>query len=340
MSLTKVIVSAALTAVLGSAVETERKRCTGECLEPNEKYGSPRMYGIMEQKKLWWHREHEEGMVGVAQSTGPANCVDGMAGEFPCDGVDLRSFVSLEDLGSNGGQGSDIWGWTDSEGNEFAIAGVADGTSFVDVTDPENPVVLGWMPTATVPSSWRDMKIYKNYAYIGSEALNHGMQCYDMNQLTVIVEEYRRSRDASITRNITTEGHVKLNHIFEPTFHYTEFGSSHNIVVNEDTGYLYAVGTKTCRGGLHVVDVREPSNPQFVGCYDADGYTHDAECVIYRGPDTQYQGHEICFNYNEDTLTIVDVTHKDDMKLITRYGYEGAYYTHQVHLLVGILNFF
>jgi len=110
---------------------------------------------------------------------------------------------------------------------------------------------------------------------------------------------------------------------------YTEFGSSHNIVINEKTGYLYAVGTKTCRGGLHVVDIQNPSDPFFVGCYDADGYTHDAECVIYSGPDSEYTGHEICFNYNEDTLTIVDVTHKDAMKLISRYGYEGSSYTHQ-----------
>jgi choice-of-anchor B domain-containing protein len=254
--------------------------------------------------------------------------VDGMAGSFPCASIDLLSFVSLPDLGSSGA-GNDIWGWTDSEGNEFAIAGCADGSSFVDVTNPEAPVVLGFLPTTTVPSSWRDMKIYKNYVYIGAEAANHGMQCFDMTQLTTAAKAYRQSAAASISRNVTAEGHVKLNNVFEATYLYTEFGSSHNIVVNEDSGFLYAVGTKTCRGGLHVVDIQDPADPQFVGCFDEDGYTHDAECVIYKGPDTEYTGHEICFNYNEDTLTIVDVTHKDAMKMIARYGYEGASYTHQ-----------
>jgi hypothetical protein len=43
-----------------------------------------------------------------------------------------------------------------------------------DVTDPVRPVVLGFLPTTTVPSSWRDMKIYKNYVYIGAEAPDHG----------------------------------------------------------------------------------------------------------------------------------------------------------------------
>ena len=46
----------------------------------------------------------------------------------------------------------------------------------VDVTDPQNPVVLGFLKTTTVPSSWRDMKVYKGYAYIGAESVNHGLQ--------------------------------------------------------------------------------------------------------------------------------------------------------------------
>ena len=48
-------------------------------------------------------------------------------------------------------------------------------------------------------------------------------------------------------------------------------GSSHNIVINEASGYLYAVGTKTCAGGLHIVDIHTPDDPQFVGCYSDDG---------------------------------------------------------------------
>lgn len=85
-------------------------------------------------------------------------------------------------------------------------------------------------------------------------------------------------------------------------------------------------------------------------------YTHDSECVMYHGPDKAYHGHEICFNYNEgeqsflppsllfdvsfhlsrdllfspDTLTVVDVTDKEHMKMLSRTGYEGAKYTHQV----------
>jgi choice-of-anchor B domain-containing protein len=265
--------------------------------------------------------------MGTTPSRGAADCVDGFAGEYPCKNIDLGAFVSHADLGSTIRRGSDIWGWTDSHGNEFAIACCADGTSFVDVTLPDEPVVLGFLPTQTDPSNWRDVKVFEGRAYIGSEALDHGLQVFDMHQLTDAAESYRRRKNSP--RDIAAEGHFKLGTVFNNTAFYHEFGSSHNIVINEASGFLYAVGTKTCAGGLHILDIRTPDDPQFVGCYSDDGYTHDSECVNYHGPDAQYHDHEICFNYNEDTLTIVDVTDKDNMKMLSRTGYEGAKYTHQ-----------
>ena len=46
------------------------------------------------------------------------------------------------------------------------------------------------------------------------------------------------------------------------------------------------------------------------------------------------QGHHICFNYNEDTLTIVDMTDKTWPTVISKTGYTGAMYTHQVRTRV------
>ena len=47
------------------------------------------------------------------------------------------------------------------------------------------------------------------------------------------------------------------------------------------------------------------------------------------GPDIRYIGREICFNYNTDTLTIVDVTNKTAPVQLSRTGYSGSKYTHQ-----------
>jgi hypothetical protein len=80
---------------------------------------------------------------------------------------------------------------------------------------------------------------------------------------------------------------------------------------------------------LHIINIQNPTSPSFAGCYSADGYTHDAQCVNYAGPDADYQGSELCFNANEDTITIVDVSNKGSLSQVARVGYNGSEYTHQ-----------
>ena len=74
--------------------------------------------------------------------TGPATCINGDADGFSCSGISLRKRVSLETMG--GTAGNDIWGWFDAQsGKEYALAGMSNGTAFVDVSSPEEPVFLG-----------------------------------------------------------------------------------------------------------------------------------------------------------------------------------------------------
>jgi choice-of-anchor B domain-containing protein len=239
----------------------------------------------------------------------PAPCVGGMADIFPCDNVDLLAFFSPSDLG--GGNGNDLWGWTDPDtGKEYALMGLDNGTAFVDLSDPEAPVYLGRLPSHNGEVSiWRDVGVYANHAFIVADNVsNHGMQVFDLTQL----------------RNVVTPPQT-----FTETAHYAGFARSHNIVVDDATGFAYAVGSDTCAGGLHIVDVRTPTAPVQAGCYSGDGYTHDAQCVVYQGPDVEHQGKEICFASNEDTLTIVDVTDKNTPLMLGRQGYENSGYVHQ-----------
>lgn len=253
--------------------------------------------------------DHHHNQNLSAQSI--TSCVGGLAGTYPCSNVDLMAFLPLAQIG--GGNGNDIWGWTDPTTNrEYAIMGLTNGTAFVDITDPINPEYLGLLPphTGVANSSWRDIKVYDNHAYIGSEAVGSGLQVMDLAQL----------------RNVASPPVT-----FVENFHYSGFSTSHNIAINEDSGYAYAVGTNTasCNRGLTIVDIINPTSPLAAGCYSSDGYTHDAQCVNYAGPDNQHQGKEICFAYNEDTLTIVDVSNKGAPVQISRIGYPDRGYTHQ-----------
>lgn len=237
-------------------------------------------------------------------------CVDNFAGGFPCNDYDLQSTIDLSVLDS--GIGNDSWGWTDSTtGKEYAIVGLGNGTAFIDISDPVNPVYLGKLPTHTSSSIWRDIKVYSDHAFIVSEASGHGMQVFDLTQL----------RDVS-NPPVT----------FSNTAHYGEFGRAHNIVINEETGFAYAVGSGLFGGGPHFIDITNPANPVNAGGFADDGYTHDAQVVIYDGPDTDYIGQEIYFGSNESILSIVDVTVKNNPIGISTSSYSNVGYTHQAWL--------
>jgi choice-of-anchor B domain-containing protein len=146
------------------------------------------------------------------------------------------------------------------------------------------------------------------------------MQVFDLTQLV------NAPRVPVFSGNYTLDVPIA----FSETAFYGDFGSCHNLAINEDSGFAYAVGTKTCGGGgLHIVDIRDPTNPEYAGCFGADGYVHDTQCVNYNGPDGKYLNREICFCYNEDSLTIVDVTNKGTPRQVSRIGYTGSQYTHQ-----------
>ncbi|MDZ7756536.1 choice-of-anchor B family protein [Rhodohalobacter sp.] len=252
------------------------------------------------------------------------NCSDGMADLYLCENVDLISFLPISAIGGDRGvRLNDMWGWTDPETDKnYAIVGRNEGTSFVDVTDPLNPVYIGNLPLTdgAQPSSWRDMKVYKNHVYVVSDnAREHGMQVLDLTQL----------RDF--------DGEPIL---FEETTIYDNVNSVHNIVINEETGYAFAVGSggggETCGGGLHMIDIRDPANPTFAGCFadpstgrSGTGYIHDAQCVTYTGPDEEHQGQEVCFGANETAISIADVTDKENPVALSTASYPDHAYVHQ-----------
>lgn len=234
-------------------------------------------------------------------------CENGFANSYPCKDYDLQSHIFLAEMGAS--EGNDSWGWTDPDDEtEYALVGLDNGTAFIDISDPVNPVYLGKLPTHTSPSIWRDIKVYQNHAFIVSEAGGHGMQVFDLTRL----------RDVANPPETFTED-----------AHYAGFGGSHNIAINEETGYAYSLGDNTFGGGLHFINIQDPSNPTAAGGYADGGYTHDTQVITYDGPDSDYTGKEIAFASNADHVEIVDVTNKSNPIQIASFEYPATGYTHQ-----------
>lgn len=235
--------------------------------------------------------------------------VDGYAGDAACWEVDLMDSATLSELGG-GNNGNDCWGWVDPASlREFVLYGRANGVAVVEVTEPTNIVYVANIPTATVSSLWRDIKVYDHYAYIVSEASGHGMQVVDLNDLLDL-----------------TPGLVAT---LSPVVTYSNFGKAHNLIINEATATAYAVGTNTFSGGLHAVSLANPAAPTLVGAYDGS-YTHDAQPIVYAGPDADYAGHELVFCFNGyNGMAILDATDKSDITLKSTLTYAQLGYTHQ-----------
>lgn len=234
-------------------------------------------------------------------------CDGGSAGPYDCDGYNLQSEINLSTMSASAG--NDSWGWTDpSDNKEYAIIGLSNGTAFIDISNPTSPVYLGKLPTHTSSSSWRDIKVYNNHAFVVSEAGGHGMQVFDLTRL----------------RNVANPPQT-----FTEDAHFSGFGSAHNIVINEDTGYAYPVGAGAFNGGPIFINIQNPTNPIAEGGYSMDSYSHDAQIVTYNGPDPDYQGREILIGSNEDEVIIADITDKSNPVSISSVSYANVGYTHQ-----------
>ena len=244
-------------------------------------------------------------------------CSNGFAGIYPCSNIDLQKFMPFSQIGGVNGvtEGSGCWGWTDPlTGKEYAIMGCSTHTAFVDITNPSAPIYKGKVIAHNNTTSiWREISVINNHALIVSETTGHGMQIFDLKRL----------------RNVTTP------QTFTADARYTGFGQCHSVSSNPATGFTYCDGATqlplgiTANGGPQILNMQNPIAPVLVGSHQSDGYTHDAQIVLYDGPDPDYQGQEIFMGANANKVAIVNVTNKANPITISNFTYDNNYYAHQ-----------
>jgi len=167
---------------------------------------------------------------------------------------------------------SDVWGYAAADG-EYALVGVYDGISVVDVTNPMNPNELGFFPGPK--SIWRDLKTWGDYLYCINET-GGGLQIVNLSEVI------RGDTDPFYVENMSLG-----------------FTTAHNIFIDEN-GVLYVFGFDS-EGGCMMYDlVPDPENPVFLGVFDAY-YLHDG---MVRG-DTLWGG-----AIKDGIFSVVDVSDK------------------------------
>ncbi len=246
------------------------------------------------------------------QSSPPA----GKSGDlgFASENVDLLARLSLDELVPNNPavRGSGIWGWTDANGNQYALVGLSNATVFVDITLPQRPVVLGRLPSAQGNSSWREIQVYRSRAFIvaaGSENSEHGIQVFDLKQL-------RQPSPSSI---------FKHNHLL------TEIGHARGMAINQRSGFGYVYGSPSLysKGGLIALDLKNDGfQPEIVGVFPDVGEVTSVQVVTYHGPDRLRWGREFAICLCGSALITVDVTDKRAMKIISKVELPESAFAH------------
>ena len=163
------------------------------------------------------------------------------------NGLTLFSHLDQKHGQSGSDAYSACWGYTAPNGREYAIIGTYTGTSFIDITDSAREVAFVSGPS----SIWREMKTYKNYAYVVTEG-GSGTQIIDLTNLPNSVSLVQSYVYTSGTKNS---------------------GRAHSIEIFN--GYMYLNGCATWSpGGILIFNLANPTAPQFLGEY-AGRYIHD-----------------------------------------------------------------
>lgn len=173
------------------------------------------------------------------------------------------------------------WHHVDAKGNEYALVGTSKGLSIIDLNDPAKPVERFKIPG--LPNNWREVKTWKNFAYVGSEAPGSGITIVDLNHLP----------DSVSHRVWTGDG-----------LHAGKITSSHSLQC--EAGYLYIFGGSMLTNGAIICSLADPLRPQVIGLY-TENYLHDG---FVRG-DTLW-GSEIY----KGQFSVVDISDKSKPKLL------------------------
>ncbi len=263
------------------------------------------------------------------------DCVAGMAGIFPCRGMDFLGSVALSQF-SGATDGSNLWGHVDlNTGREYAVIGVDTGTGVVDVTDPVNPVVIGTVPG--INSIWREVKVYQffnnaqnrwnAYAYISTEA-SAGLQIINLNNLS--------NASPSVSLANTMSSDFTTSH----TVYVKNVDYALNTALPGKTATLYMNGTNKTSGIFRAFSLLNPATPALIGAPSANiGYTHDSTSMIITDSRTSQcaSGHNPCEimidfngsgNASSNRVKLWDITNPATPTLISSTPYTGSRYAH------------
>ncbi|HYN22221.1 MAG TPA: choice-of-anchor B family protein [Thermoanaerobaculia bacterium] len=238
----------------------------------------------------------------LALPRGPLRCMGGFAGPYPCRAVDQASHFPLSDLSNAQSEAVRVvLGWTDeASGRELAVVSLRTRISFVEVTDPENPEVIGDLRGDALGS----MAIYRDHLYAVLGVADAKLEIFDLSHvLSAPDPPVRFVADASYDLRL-----------------------SGRLSINEETGFAYVVsgGGPFTPGLMVALDLNDDLEaPEEVFAWNLGPAPRSLECVLYHGADSRFAGHEICFGATAPrSMVVYDFSDKENPVRLSRAFYK------------------
>ncbi|MGB2427314.1 MAG: choice-of-anchor B family protein [Alteromonas sp.] len=268
-------------------------------------------------------------LMNTAQAATP--CEAGNSAGFACNGVSLLGRVPLSAMPTSSSSANDIWGHVDlNTMDEYAIIGLRRGIAVINVTDPENPEVVGSVSGQS--TTWRDIKVYqyyssgeqrwKAYAYAGADSVTEGLTIIDLSGLPNSIQLVTRTTDDTRSHNV-----------YISNVDYTT-----NTALPDRAAWLHVTGSENNGGSWRTFELRNATSPnqvyQLAGASRND-YTHDASSVIIDDPradrdcvHTQNGMCNVMIDFNENELRLWDHTSSRSATELGSETYPNAEYVH------------
>lgn len=226
----------------------------------------------------------------------------------------MLSFLAIDELGVQ--SLTDVESWMDpASGLEYVVATGEAGFAVITVDDLLDPVVH-YRESLPDPI---DVKIYKDHLYVLTETQGdtEALRVYWMGDFVELGD----------------------GDSVEPVSMSTDFQQGHNLSISPETGFGYISGpgggAGSCQNILEV-DLSSPASPLVGRCIPIQWAqpwgTHNAQCILYDGPDTDYLDKEICFLSVPATgLVVLDVSDKSrtDGIVLGQIEYPDERFAHQ-----------
>ncbi|WP_172449292.1 choice-of-anchor B family protein [Bowmanella denitrificans] len=256
------------------------------------------------------------------------SCVDGRAGNYACNNVDLVGHLPLTALG-NPSSANDIWGHVDlNSGIEYALIGLANGVAVVSLADASAPVLVGRISGQS--TIWRDIKVYqyfdssagvwRAYAYATADGASEGLSIIDLNQLPAQVSLVKRQMLHGAAHNL----------------YISQLDYSLNIALGGHTPLLHISGASNRFGALHGFSLANPTDLTLDYASPSasrSDYSHDAASLTIddERADSQCQadpsGCLVMLDFNENEFRLWQYTDKVVSQL-SQASYANAEYVH------------